>query len=240
MLIFFQAKKENIISYPHRFKLWSSYLHFLVESFIILQRILQLFRNPASGFAEWLKENMQIPQFWHTCVVFFFVFLARVVRFSTISLCASRQCLSCLFPGYLVAEAAEIGFLLSFDIYPFAIKLVKAREKARYLPGFGISELRFCIFFCSGAVFFRASPSIVLVWLIEGWPAFFFPVITFLGLSFRRTQILFHVCGVVVFECEKEEGKVETVLFVGAFVWFKCVFSFVMPQECIWQRLPGK
>ncbi len=65
-------------------------------------------------------------------------------------------------------------------------------------------------------------------------------MITFLGLGFRRTQILFHVCGVVVFECEEEEGKEEAVLFVGAFVCFKCVFSFVMPQECIWQRLPGK
>jgi hypothetical protein len=43
-------------------------------------------------------------------------------------------------------------------------------------------------------------------------------VITFLGLGFRRTQILFHVCGVVVFECGEEEGKEEAVLFVGAFV----------------------
>jgi hypothetical protein len=39
-------------------------------------------------------------------------------------------------------------------------------------------------------------------------------------LGFRQTQILFHVCGVVVFECEEEEeeGKKEAVLFVGAFV----------------------
>ncbi len=107
---------------------------------------------------------MQIPPFWHGCVVFFFVFLARVVRFSTLSFCASRQCLSCLFPGYLLAEAAAaIGFLWSFDVYPFPIKLGKVREKARYLPGFGISELGFFCFvlFCSGGVFFRASPSIV-------------------------------------------------------------------------------
>lgn len=107
----------------------------------------------------------------------------------------------------------------SFDVYPFPIKLGEVREKARYLPGFGISELGYFVLFCSGGVFFRASPSIVLVWPIEGLPAFFFPVITFLGLGFRRTQILFHVCGVVVFECEEEEeGKEETVLFVGAFV----------------------
>jgi len=76
---------------------------------------------------------MQIPPFWHGCVVFFFVFLARVVRFSTLSFCASRQCLSCLFPGYLLAEAAAaIGFLWSFDVYPFPIKLGEVREKARF------------------------------------------------------------------------------------------------------------
>ncbi len=68
----------------------------------------------------------------------------------------------------LLQKLAEIGFSWSFDIYPFAIKLGKVREKARYLPGFGISELGFCVLFCSGGVFFRASPSIVLVWPIEG------------------------------------------------------------------------
>jgi hypothetical protein len=113
---------------------------------------------------------MQIPPFWHGCVVFFFVFLARVVRFSTLSFCASRQCLSCLFPGYLLAEAAAaIGFLWSFDVYPFAIKLGKVREKARYLPGFGISELGFFLFcFALVVCFFELHHPSFLVWPIEG------------------------------------------------------------------------
>lgn len=164
---------------------------------------------------------MQIPPFWHGCVVFFFVFLARVVRFSTLSFCASRQCLSCLFPGYLLAEAAAaIGFLWSFDVYPFPIKLGEVREKARYLPGFGISELGFfCFVLLWWCVF--SSFTIHRFWCgrLRDDLLFFFPVITFLGLGFWRTQILFHVCGVVVFECEEEEkGKEEAVLFVGAFV----------------------
>ncbi len=98
----------------------------------------------------------------------------------------------------------------------------KVREKARYLPGFGISELGSFVLFCFALVvcFFELHHRSFLVWPIEGLPAFFFPVITFLGLGFRWTQILFHVCGVVVFECEEEEeeGKEEAVLFVGAFV----------------------
>jgi hypothetical protein len=48
------------------------------------------------------------------------------------------------------------------------------------------------------------------------------PISYKVGQSSRESKILFHVCGVVVFECEEEEeeeeGKEEAVLFEGAFV----------------------
>jgi hypothetical protein len=92
---------------------------------------------------------MQIPQFWHGCVVFFFVFLARVVRFSTISFCASRQCFSCLFPGYLVGEAAaEIGFFVGVLMSThLLLNWAKFERKQGTYQGFGISELGFFVLF---------------------------------------------------------------------------------------------